>query len=188
MMIHPSHPRRDLIHIIELFDIPIDNPNSSTKAILNASLLQEFEKDKPPEIKPDLEFFFIEDWDDLRRYLEEKSPRQSFPMKVQDEIFILSRNIIFYCKECTYSLAASTYTEIDDVLADAEDISRWGDNSSVRRALRLLSKDPKLSGYDVPIPCITQKMQVRLKKLDYIKKMTTPKFSLNYGEFYVEFP
>jgi hypothetical protein len=185
-MIHISHPRKDLVDIIKLFEFPMNDYDHLTKLQLSKVLWKQVNRKK--KIKPDDEYFFVEDIKDLKRYLEKASPRQSFPVKTQDDIYEKTRNVIFYCKECSFSLVASTYNDTDEVIADATFISCWGDNPSVRRALRLLKEDPKLQKTDIPIPTITQKCQKRLSRLKEIKRLNVCGLKVTHGSFLVEFP
>ena len=186
-MIHNSHPRKDLIEIISLFEFPIDDYEFITKLQLSKLLWKQLQK--KVKIKPDNEFFFVSDITDLKNYLINVSPRQSFPVKIQDEIFEKTRNLIFYCKTCEYSLVSSVYNDIDDVIKDAEFISCFGDNPSVRRAIRLLKEDPKISENEVPVAVITQKMEKRLLRQKEGKKKEKPTTGLQikHGLFRLTF-
>jgi len=147
-MIHQSHPRKDLIEIIHIFDVPIHNTDDYNKTELAKHIWVELCKMK--DIKKESNYFFVEDIDDLKGYLRKVCPHQTFTKAVKDDLYIRTRNIIFYCRECSYSLAASSYDSTDQLMEDANAICKFGDNPTVRRALRLLRLIQSLEDRDTP--------------------------------------
>ena len=56
----------------------------------------------------------------------------------------LAKYIIMYCKNGFY-LSHSPFLDWDEMIVKAKQISQYGDIPSVRRAIELLNKDPKLN-------------------------------------------
>ena len=183
-MIHKSHSRKELIEIIEVFELwDIDDYGTITKEAL-AICIWSYLKDMK-SCKEDKDVFFIQDIIELREYLMKPTPRQVISSEVKLVLLDKIRNIMFYAKHTGYFLSGSNYDTLDEVVADAKYISRYGDNSSVRRALRFYNAD--MSNPVKIQPIITKRTQKRLKKIDDIKANTLPSFKSKKGEFLVEF-
>jgi hypothetical protein len=187
-MIHQSHPRKDLIEIIHIFDVPIHNTDDYNKTELAKHIWVELCKMK--DIKKENNYFFVEDIDDLKSYLRKVCPHQTFTKAVKDDLYIRTRNIIFYCRECSYSLAASSYDSTDQLMEDANAICKFGDNPTVRRALRLLRLDTIFGGprhSTIPVPILTKRIAQRIHSIKELKKQNTPMLKVNKGEYFIEF-
>tara|TARA_R110002051_G_scaffold87143_1_gene153263 strand:+ start:49 stop:609 length:561 start_codon:yes stop_codon:yes gene_type:complete len=183
-LIHSSHPRKDLIEIMKLFEFKIpDYENKNKKQMANA-LWNIISQTKV--IVPDDEYYFVSDIYELKNYLMNESPRQVFPVKIQDKIYEKTRNLIFYCRDCGYNLEKSLYSKDGDILDDADLISCWGDNPSVRRAIRLLNKDPRFRDWDLPVANISCKMEKRLQRKERLR-VEEQRLKVNKGNFLVIF-
>ncbi len=115
-----------------------------------------------------------------------ESPRQVFPVKIQDTIYEKTRNLLFYCRECEYDIDKSLYSKDVEILDDADLISCWGDNPSVRRAIRLLNKDPRFREWDLPVANISCKMEKRLQRKERLR-VEQQQLKVNKGKFLVVF-
>ena len=92
MKIHNSHSRKELFDIISVFELPITNRNEFNKAQIQMKIidcLSYFDK-----INPDLEYFFIENKEDLINYLEYPNPHKTLTIKEKDEVMSKSKRII----------------------------------------------------------------------------------------------
>jgi hypothetical protein len=182
-MIHPTHSRKDLIEVIETFelwDIGDYKDMSKTKIAKELwSYLKKYKKDVSDDALD------ISNIDDLRKYLINHSLRQIVSEK--DKIIILDkvRNIMFYAKHTGYFLSGSNYKNLKEIEEDARYLSKYGDLTSVRRALLYYNND--ISNPVKIEPVITHKTQKRLERVAEIKRMTKPSFKLNKGEFLIEF-
>jgi len=183
-MIHSSHSKKDLIEVVELFELyGIDdyremNKNQLQKAIW--SYVKEI-----GYIKPDNEFFFVEDAKSLLKYLNTKSPRQLLTAQQLEHITNICKNLIFYSKQCCHQLSASNYTEMDEVIEDAIEISKNGDLPIVRRTLRLLNEDIKI---EVPIePVITKRTRKKIARQEQLKVKTVCTLKVKVGKVKVVF-
>ena len=97
----------------------------------------------------------------------------------------MSKNIIFYCRECSYCLPASNYDCVDELIEAAIDISQYGDLPMVRRALRLLNMDEKI---EVSIePIMTKRVMKKIKRIDDMKRMNVGRLKVSEGKHIVLF-
>ena len=97
----------------------------------------------------------------------------------------MSKNIIFYCRECSYCLPASNYDCIDEVVENAIEVSQYGDLPMVRRALRLLNCDDKIEVHIEPI--ITKRVMKKIKRIEDMKKMNVGRLKVEAGRHIVSF-
>tara|TARA_R110000824_G_scaffold149403_5_gene319707 strand:- start:572 stop:1123 length:552 start_codon:yes stop_codon:yes gene_type:complete len=182
-MIHKSHTRKDLVEVIEEFELwDIDDYSDMSKEQLTNELwdyLKKLNKVKQPDN------FFIQDLEDLKKYLIKPSPRQVVSEKTKIVIMDKVRNIVYYAKHTGYFISGSNYTSLEDIQADATYISKYGDMTSVRRALRYYNAD--MSNPVKVDPVISRREKTRLDKIDAIKKNTKPSFKQVRGEFIVCF-
>jgi len=183
-LIHSSHPRKDLIEIMKLFNFKIPDYDLKNKKEMANALWKIISKTKV--IEPDDEYYFVSDIEELKKYLMNESPRQVFPVKIQDTIYEKTRNLLFYCRECEYDIEKSLYSKDVEILDDADLISCWGDNPSVRRAIRLLNKDPRFRDWDLPVANISCKMEKRLQRKEKLR-VEQQQLKVNKGEFLVVF-
>ena len=96
MKIHNSHSRKELFDVIAVFELPIPNRNEYNKSQIQIKIIECLEYfDK---INPDLEYFFIENKEDLIKYLEYPNPHKTLTIKEKDEVMSKSKRIIGYCR------------------------------------------------------------------------------------------
>jgi hypothetical protein len=166
-MIHKSHTKKDLIEIIEVFDFQkdIENYHEYNKDVLTTIL--DIHLRTIVEIKPEKEYFEFDDINDLRGYLRLPSPKPVIPVKERDIIIDKAKQLIFYCNICGFQLGYF-YETIEDVIADANYIKKYGDIPTIRRALKLLNVDGKITNKIKPV--ITYRTQQRMDKKIQIKK------------------
>lgn len=184
MVIHKSHTKKDLIEIIDVYDLKdIDNYRELNKDTL-ISLL-DLHLRTIDMITPRKEYFDIEDLDELRFYLKNPSPKQMLSIKEKDVVIDKAKHIIFFCKIAGYCLGATTYQTKEEVLIDAEYIRKYSDISTIRRAIKLLNNWGEL---DAPIqPVITYRCQQRLEKKKRLKNDGLAKMTKSTGKFVLSF-
>ena len=183
-LIHSSHPRKDLIEIMKLFEFTINDYQNKNKKEMSNALWNIIKQTNM--IEPDDEYYFVSDINELKNYLMNESPRQVFPVKIQDTIYEKTRNLLFYCRDCEYDIDKSLYSKDVEILDDADLISCWGDNPSVRRAIRLLNKDPRFRDWDLPVANISCNMEKRLQRKERLR-IEQQQLQVNKGEFFVIF-
>tara|TARA_R110000787_G_C13366002_1_gene440445 strand:+ start:691 stop:1245 length:555 start_codon:yes stop_codon:yes gene_type:complete len=183
-MIHSSHSKKDLVELIEYFNfVEIDDFREKSKAELQVELWEYVKGLK--YINPDMETFFVEDVAELIRYLQRRSPKQLLTQHHLEKVSLMSKNIIFYCRECSYCLPASNYDCIDEVVENAIEVSQYGDLPMVRRALRLLNCDDKIEVHIEPI--ITKRVMKKIKRIEDMKKMNVGRLKVEAGRHIVSF-
>tara|TARA_B100000768_G_C11250425_1_gene363872 strand:- start:921 stop:1469 length:549 start_codon:yes stop_codon:yes gene_type:complete len=181
MKIHNSHSRKELFDIISVFELPITNRNEYNKAQIQMKIidcLEYFDK-----INPDMEYFFIENKEDLIKYLEYPNPHKTLTIKEKDEVMSKSKRIIGYCRN-GYFLLPYSYMSFDEVYTDAVHISKHGGIPSVRKAIEMLNKDTKLA-YPIEVK-IPKRVENQLKKKRKLKQSEIPLY-IKRGKFIIEF-
>ena len=183
-MIHPSHSKKDLIEVIEMFELfGIVDYRDMTKEELRVAVW-DYVRDIG-YIKPDQEYFFVDDASALLKFLNNPSPRQILTSQQLEHITNTCKNLIFYSKQCCHQISASNYTDLDEIIDDAIEVSKNGDLPIVRRALRLLNEDIKI---DVPIePVITKRIKKKLLRQEQLKIKNVGKLQVNQGKVLVVF-
>jgi len=95
------------------------------------------------------------------------------------------KNIIYYCCKCSYEVSLSNYDTLKDIIKDANYIRFFGNEPSVRRAIRLLNLDNKLK--DVFLCVMSDAVRARVEEEEQLKKETKPKFKISKGKHTVVF-
>ncbi len=183
-MIHSSHSKKDLIEIIELFELfGIVDYRDMTKEELQIAVW-DYVRDIG-YIKPDQEYFFVDDATALLKYLNSPSPRQILTSQQLEHITNTCKNLIFYSKQCNHQISASNYTDLDEIIDDAIEVSKCGDLPIVRRALRLLNEDLKIEMAIEPV--ITKRVKNKLLRQEQLKIKNVSKLQVNHGTVLVQF-
>lgn len=183
-MIHPTHSKKDLCEIIEIYSFyQIEDYHHLKKTELAEALWDQVcQKDFVPA---ESEYLFVDDITDLREYLRKPCGRQITTNAVRIDVNNRVKNIIFYCRECGYFLTASNYLSVDDVRYDAEFIKNYGDLPSVRRALRLYNNDPKAN--QPILPTMTRRVKRREEEKASLKRKNTLTMCFTKGEYILKF-
>jgi hypothetical protein len=95
------------------------------------------------------------------------------------------KNIIYYCSKCSYEVSLSNYKSLKDIIKDANHIRFFGNEPSVRRAIRLLNLDSKLK--DIFFCVMSDAVRERVEEQDKLKQETKPKFKIKKGTHIVLF-
>jgi hypothetical protein len=182
MKIHTSHSRKELIQIIQQFKIDIPNCNDLPKKeiqILLSNKLLEID-----EINEEEEYFFVKDKNELVEYLSKPNQSKILTIKEKDNVMLTAKRIISYCKN-SYFLTPYNYETFEDLLKEAEYISKFGDIPSCRRAINMLNNDPKLD-YKIQV-VISKRVKKELEKKEKLKLNSIPKATIKTGKFVVYF-
>ena len=164
-----------------MFELPIPNRNEYNKAQIQCKIIETL--DYFDKINPDLDYFFIETKEDLIKYLEYPNPHKTLTIKEKDDVMSRCKKIINYSRN-NYFLMPSSYLSFDDVYTDGVHISKHGGIPSVRKAIELLNKDPKLAfPIEVKVP---KRVENQIKKKKKIKQSNIPLY-VKHGRFVIDF-
>ena len=83
-MIHPSHSRKDLIEVCEVFNIELEDLYDLPKISL-VSLL-EAELEVMPEIEAEYEYYFVDDLEGLKRYLQSPNQTKNITIATKEKV------------------------------------------------------------------------------------------------------
>ena len=95
------------------------------------------------------------------------------------------KKIIYYCSKCNYEIEYSTYDNLKQIIEDAKSIRCFGNEPSVRRAIKLLNNDNKVKNQIDVI--MSEKCKARLDRLEQIKKDNSVQFKVIKGPITVVF-
>jgi mRNA degradation ribonuclease J1/J2 len=164
-----------------VFELPIPNRNEFNKAQIQMKIIETL--DYFDKINPDMDYFFIETKEDLIKYLEYPNPHKTLTIKEKDDVMSRCKKIINYSRN-NYFLMPSSYLSFDDVYTDGVHISKHGGIPSVRKAIELLNKDPKLAfPIEVKVP---KRVVNQIKKKKKIKQSNIPLY-IKRGKFVILF-
>ncbi len=180
-MIHPSHSRKDLIEICEVFNIEIEDIYDQPKISL-VSLL-EAEIEVMPEIEPEYEFYFIDDLEGLKRYLQSPNQSKNITIATKELVMKDARKLISYCKS-GYDIYPH-FESKDKVYETGKIVAEHCDISTCRRAIKLLNEDRSMP--DKIEPIISNRMRKQLERKELVKKTTRGQFRSRQGSFKISF-
>tara|TARA_R110000824_G_scaffold116326_2_gene267702 strand:- start:12 stop:566 length:555 start_codon:yes stop_codon:yes gene_type:complete len=181
LQIHPTHTRKNLIEITEVFDLPIVDYSDETKTSLARKIESVLEA--MVEIERDDEYFYIENIHQLKEYLS--LPNQfRVTVKEKDRLIDIAKDILFYSK-MGYLLSCSVFDCIDDIREKADEISFYGNIPTINRSLLLLNKDPKINPPIVIIQSGKVKLALRKKKEERLKR--NGNYDWRQGKYTVKF-
>jgi len=95
------------------------------------------------------------------------------------------KKILHYCYKSNYMISFSNYDNFQQVIDDANRIKHYGNEPSVRRAIKLLNKDNKVKNNIEVI--MSDKCRARLDRLEQIKKDNSVKFKVIKGTHKIVF-
>lgn len=182
MKIHTSHSRKELIQVIQQFNINIPNKDDLSKKEIQVLLINELLG--LDEICEEDEYFFVKSKDELIDYLRKPNQSKTLTIKEKDNVMLTAKKIIGYCKN-SYFLTPYNYETFDDLLEEANYIAKFGDIPSCRRAIKMLNNDPKLD-YKIDI-VLSKRVKKDLEKREAVKNATIAKYSLKFGKFTIVF-
>ena len=180
-MIHPSHSRKDLIEVCEVFNIEIEDLYDLPKISLQAHLEKELEQ--MPELEPEYEYYFVDNIEDLKRYLFEPNQSKNVTIATKEKVMKDSRRIIAYCKSA-YNIFPH-FKSKEEVYECAKIVAEHCDISTCRRAIKLINEDRSLPSKIEPV--ISNRMRKQLERKELVKKTTRGQFTSQKGSFKVSF-
>lgn len=180
--IHPTHSKKELCEIIEIFDLNVAEYKKQNKKQLSKSIL--YQLSIIEEIKEDDNFYFVKDKKELIDYLINPDASKVLTVKEKAEVMELAKYIIMYCKN-GYYLSLSPFIDYDDMIDKAKHISNYGDIPSVRKAIDLINTDCKLKNKLSVIMSSRCKKQLERKKR--INQKYVGGLNVEYGVFTINF-
>lgn len=183
-IIDKSHSKKELLHIINYFSIPIGVSQKNNKHEIATNLWQILSKLDYIHIPKD-NTYLIQDVQDLRKYLKNKNPKKLLSCKDKDDVTFKAKKIIHYCNN-GYSVKDSFFESIVDIYNTANQISIHGDLTIVRKTLKSLMNDPnKIYNIEPKIsPEIMNEIHIKSK----LKRKTKfIKCDVKHGHFVITF-
>ncbi len=95
------------------------------------------------------------------------------------------KKILHYCYKSNYMISFSNYDNLQQIIDDANRIKYFGNEPSVRRAIKLLNKDNKVK--DKIEVIMSDKCRARLDRIEQIKKDNSVKFKVIKGNHKIVF-
>lgn len=179
-MIHPSHSRKDLIEVCEVFNIELEDLYDLPKISL-VSLL-EAELESIDEIEPEYEYYFVYDLEGLKRYLQSPNQTKNITIATKEKVIKDSRKIISYCQS-GFQLFPH-FTSEEEVFETGKIVAEHCDISTCRRAIKLLNENRSLPHKIEPI--ISNRVKKQLERKDIVKKRTAGQFRSRTGKFLID--
>ena len=182
-MIHKSFTKKDLIEIIQAYDIPIEDPKQYNKNDLSMTLTemlitQAFEINFSPDY-PD--FFKNED---LIEYLSLPKSNEELNYQEKSEMIQKAKKLINYARN-GYMLSFTEYISHDDLYQDGIIVANHCDIPTCRRAIDELNKDPKIRNKIEKQ--ITPKVKKKLDQKKINKEELQPKYKFRRGVYEINF-
>ncbi len=185
-IIDKSHSKKELLHIINHFGIPIGVSQKNNKFQIATSLWEILSKLDYIHIPKD-NTYLIQDVQDLRKFLKNKNPSKILSCKDKDNVTFKAKKIIHYCNN-GYNLKDCLFDSLIEIYNMAMDISKYGDITIVRRAIKLLMNDPnKLYNIEPKIsPEVNKELHMR-KILKRKSKKSFVECKVKFGKFVISF-
>jgi len=172
MIIHKSHSRTDLVELINDLNLPIVHSHQDNKNDIQTKFKECIKKQF--EIKDN--FYNIKSKDSLISYLENKNPKKTLTIKEKQNVMMICKKIIQYCKS-NYDLTVTDYNSQQELIDDMDYIKMFGDIPSSRRCCRLINEDPKMGGLKFK-PLISPSVQKDLDEKKKTKKVISYKLMI----------
>jgi|TARA_R100000482_G_C5119575_1_gene144937 hypothetical protein len=183
-IIHKSFSKKDLLKIVDEFNIDIGVDEKHSKTIVANTLWDVLVKMDYLHIPPNNKYL-VQDLYQLRKFLKCPNPRKPLSVKDKDKYILIAKKINHYCENC-YDLNESVYTDIKKIYDDAELIAKHGDIPIVRKTIKKLMKDPKKL-YNIE-PVLSPHIQHDIKvKQSLCKKTSFMKCEIKHGSFVLTF-
>ncbi len=175
MIIDKSHSKTDLIDLINDLDLPIVHSHQDNKKDIH----DKFKECLKKQLKIKDNFYKIKNKDSLIFYLENKNPKKILSIKEKQNVMMICKKIIQYCKS-DYDLTITNYNYQKELIDDMDYIKQFGDIPSVRRCCRLMNQDPKMGGLNFK-PLISPQVQKDLDQKQKTKKLVNFKLTIRYA-------
>ncbi len=179
--VHMTHSRKELLDIIRVFKLPITNKNDKNKKQLQEAIIEVVRY--LYNVEPEQEYFFINSKEELIDYLERQNPAKTLTIKEKQEVMLTAKKLIAYSRN-GYYLIPQGYMDAIEVYKDATYIAKFPEIPSVRKAIELVNKDPKMrEKIEMVIP---RRVKKQLEKRKAVKQSNIPLY-IKRGEFVIDF-
>lgn len=172
MIIDKSHSKTDLIELINDLNLPIVHSHQDNKS----DIQQKFKTCIASKFDIIDNFYNIKTKDDLISYLENKNPKKILTIKEKQNVMMICKKIIQYCKS-DFDLTITDYNNQQELIDDMDYIKQFGDIPSARRCCRLINEDPKMAGLNFK-PLISPQVQKDLDQKKKTKKVVNYKLTI----------
>lgn len=172
MIIDKSHSKTDLIELINDLNLPIVHSHQDNKS----DIQQKFKTCIASKFDIIDNFYNIKNKDDLISYLENKNPKKILTIKEKQNVMMICKKIIQYCKS-DFDLTNTDYNNQQELIDDMDYIKQFGDIPSARRCCRLINEDPKMAGLNFK-PLISPQVQKDLDQKKKTKKVVNYKLTI----------
>ena len=182
-MIHKSFTKKDLIEIIQAYDIPIEDPKQYNKNDLSMTLTEMLiTQDFEINFSPDYPDFFKNE--DLIEYLSLPKSNEELNYQEKSEMIQKAKKLINYARN-GYMLSFTEYISHDDLYQDGIIVANHCDIPTCRRAIDELNKDPKIRNKIEKQ--ITPKVKKKLDQKKINKEELQPKYKFRRGVYEINF-
>tara|TARA_R110002012_G_scaffold16776_1_gene64185 strand:- start:177 stop:728 length:552 start_codon:yes stop_codon:yes gene_type:complete len=182
-MIHKTFTKKDLIEIIQAYDIPIDDPKQYNKNDLSITLTELLiTEDFQIGFSPDYPDFFKNE--DLTEYLSLPKSNEDLNYQEKSEMIQKAKKLINYARN-GYMLSFTEYISHDDLYQDGIIVANHCDIPTCRRAIDELNKDPKIRNKIEKQ--ITPKIKKKLDQKKINKEELQPRFKFRRGIYELNF-
>jgi len=182
-MIHKTFTKKDLIEIIQAYDIPIEDPKQYNKNDLSMNLTELLiTEDFEINFSPDYPDFFKNE--DLIEYLSLPKSNEELNYQEKSEMIQKAKKLINYARN-GFMLSFTEYISHDDLYQDGIIVANHCDIPTCRRAIDELNKDPKIRNKIEKQ--ITPKIKKKLDQKKINKEELQPKFKFRRGVYEINF-
>lgn len=182
-MIDKSFTKKDLIDIIQAYDIPIDDPKQFNKSELSIILTEILvNEDYQINFSSDYPEFFKNE--DLIQYLSVPKSNEELNYKEKSEMIQKAKKLINYARN-GYMLSFTDYLSHDSIYQDGIIVANHCDIPTCRRAIDELNKDPKIRNKIEKQ--ISPKVMKTLQQKKINKDELEPRFKFRRGIYVIDF-
>jgi len=184
-MIHKTYSKQDLKDIISDLKINIHNYDTLNKNELINALLQYLKNDNIIDFSTS-EYFKNKNINYLKNYLSQPNPNKVLSVKDRNNILVLCKEIIHYCKT-GYCVENTIFGSVDEIKIHMDYIKQFGDIPSVRRCCKLIKGDLKMDRIFYPEISIKVQKDLDIKAKNKLKNKKVNGLILKKGKFKVIF-
>ena len=182
-MIDKSFTKKDLIDIIQSYDIPIDDPKQYSKNELSITLT-EILVNEDYQINYSFDYPEFYKNEDLIQYLSVPKCNEELNYKEKSEMIQKAKKLINYARN-GYMLSFTDYLSHDAIYQDGIIVANHCDIPTCRRAIDELNKDPKIRNKIEKQ--ISPKIMKTLQQKKINKDELNPRFKFRRGHYIIDF-
>ena len=169
MFIHKSFSKQDIKDIIHEFGLDIENYHIYNKYQLSLKVSNYLNKDNKVDFKSNRLYDNIKDHEDLKNLLNNQNPHKLLSIKEKSKVMDFCKEVIHYCKT-GYVVENTIFNSLEEILLQMEDVQKYGDIPSVRRACSLMNMCPHSNIKFEPVITYKVRLELELKKKKKVKR------------------